>query len=155
MTFRRHSVTVCSYVLFLGSGPGRGRSPVEWGENPSVRSFVRPPPAQCGHKAEKGGQPIHLFDRSRPRLSARTASLQNLMLDMHWQSAYVIFVSATLLQVITGESFGRWITKGQKKYEEQNSLKNRKKSYLRLYPPVSSGFELKASYHEKKIPRKK
>ena len=32
---------------FLGSGPGRGRSPVEWGEIPSVRPFVRssvPPP---------------------------------------------------------------------------------------------------------------
>ena len=26
----------------LGSGPGRGRSPVEWGEIPSVRLFFRP-----------------------------------------------------------------------------------------------------------------
>ena len=25
-----------------GSGPNRGRSPVEWGDFPSVRSFVRP-----------------------------------------------------------------------------------------------------------------
>ena len=27
---------------FLGSGPDRGRSPVEWGDFPSVRPFVRP-----------------------------------------------------------------------------------------------------------------
>ena len=27
---------------FLGSGPDRGRSPVEWGEIPSVRPSVRP-----------------------------------------------------------------------------------------------------------------
>ena len=27
---------------FLGSGPGRGRSPVEWGDFPSVRSSVPP-----------------------------------------------------------------------------------------------------------------
>ena len=38
---------------FLGSGPGRGRSPVEWGDFPSfrlfVRLFVRPsPPAWLG-----------------------------------------------------------------------------------------------------------
>ena len=26
-----------------GSGPDRGQSPVEWGDFPSVRSFVRPP----------------------------------------------------------------------------------------------------------------
>ena len=26
----------------LGSGPGRGRSPVEWGDFPSVRPSVRP-----------------------------------------------------------------------------------------------------------------
>ena len=26
-----------SFPVFLGSGPGRGRSPVEWGDFPSVR----------------------------------------------------------------------------------------------------------------------
>ena len=30
------------YLGFLGSGPDRGRSPVEWGDFPSVRLFVRP-----------------------------------------------------------------------------------------------------------------
>ena len=29
------------FPLFLGSGPGRGRSPVEWGDFPSVRPYVR------------------------------------------------------------------------------------------------------------------
>ena len=33
---------------FLGSGPDRGRSPVEWGEIPSVHTdvhlYIRPPP---------------------------------------------------------------------------------------------------------------
>ena len=28
---------------FLGSGPGKGRSPVEWGETPSIRPYIRPP----------------------------------------------------------------------------------------------------------------
>ena len=30
-------------VLVLGSGLGRGRSPVEWGDFPSVRPYVCPP----------------------------------------------------------------------------------------------------------------
>ena len=30
------------FFLFLGSGPDRGRSPVEWGEIPFVHLFVRP-----------------------------------------------------------------------------------------------------------------
>ena len=30
-----------SITVFLGSGPNRGRSPVEWGDFPSVRTFVR------------------------------------------------------------------------------------------------------------------
>ena len=30
------------FKSFLGSGPDRGRSPVEWGDFPSARSFVRP-----------------------------------------------------------------------------------------------------------------
>ena len=30
---------------FLGSGPGRGRSPVEWGEIPSVLLLQLPEPA--------------------------------------------------------------------------------------------------------------
>ena len=33
-----------------GSGPNRGRSPVEWGDFPSVRSSVRPFPP-LGHPA--------------------------------------------------------------------------------------------------------
>ena len=28
--------------LFLGSGPDRGQSPVEWGDFPSVRPYVHP-----------------------------------------------------------------------------------------------------------------
>ena len=28
---------------FLGSGPNRGQSPVEWGDFPSVRPSIRPP----------------------------------------------------------------------------------------------------------------
>ena len=45
-----------------GSGPDRGRSPVEWGDFPYVRSFVRsfirtsvPPP--LGHTARPQAQP--------------------------------------------------------------------------------------------------
>ena len=43
-----------------GSGPDRGRSPVEWGDFPFVRSFVRPyvrtsPP--LGHPARPEAQP--------------------------------------------------------------------------------------------------
>ena len=30
------------HIDFLGSGPDRGRSPVEWGDFPSVRTFVPP-----------------------------------------------------------------------------------------------------------------
>merc|ERR1712002_354681 len=33
--------TVPQNPSFLGSGPDRGRSPVEWGDFPSVRSYVR------------------------------------------------------------------------------------------------------------------
>ena len=40
-------VVVCPH--FLGSGPDRGQSPVEWGDFPYFRSFVcpfvRPPPS--------------------------------------------------------------------------------------------------------------
>ena len=36
--------------LFLGSGPDRGRSPVEWEDFLSVRTFVRPSPP-LGHPA--------------------------------------------------------------------------------------------------------
>ena len=38
-----------------GSGPDRGRSPVEWGDFPSVRSSVRSPP--LGHPARPEAQP--------------------------------------------------------------------------------------------------
>ena len=48
-----------SYYSFLGSGPDRGRSPVEWGEIPFVRPFVRPPrglsQAQGGSSQVLGG----------------------------------------------------------------------------------------------------
>ena len=30
--------------VFLGSGPDRGRIPLEWGEIPSIRTSVRPSP---------------------------------------------------------------------------------------------------------------
>ena len=39
-----------------GSSPNRGRSPVEWGDFPSVRSFVRPFPP-LGHPARPEAQP--------------------------------------------------------------------------------------------------
>ena len=32
----------CSESSFLGSGPGRGQSPVEWGDFPSVHPYVHP-----------------------------------------------------------------------------------------------------------------
>ena len=44
------------FFPFLGSGPDRGRSPVEWGDFPSVRSFVRPFPP-LGHPARPEAQP--------------------------------------------------------------------------------------------------
>ena len=46
-----------SDVSFLGSGPDRGRSPVEWGEIPFVRSFVRSsvPPPLPGLNLGQGG----------------------------------------------------------------------------------------------------
>ena len=43
------SLSICRSVcrIFLGSGPGRGRSPVEWGDfRSSVRPFVPPSRAQ-------------------------------------------------------------------------------------------------------------
>ena len=42
--------------LKRGSGPDRGRSPVEWGDFPSVRSSVRPFPP-LGHPARPEAQP--------------------------------------------------------------------------------------------------
>ena len=55
-------------ISFLGSGPDRGRSPVEWGDFPFVRSS---PP--LGHPARLEAQParpavsalLSLFDQSR------------------------------------------------------------------------------------------
>ena len=37
-----HLMPLGYLFFFLGSGPDRGRSPVEWGDFPSVRTFVRP-----------------------------------------------------------------------------------------------------------------
>ena len=44
---------------FLGSGPDRGRSPVEWGDFPSVRPFIRPfvhPPLWASQPGLRGGR---------------------------------------------------------------------------------------------------
>ena len=41
--------------VFLGSGPGRGRSPVEWRDFPSVHPFVRPAINQRGLTACQRG----------------------------------------------------------------------------------------------------
>ena len=48
---------------FLGSGPGRGRSPVEWGEIPSVRPSVRssPPPAHINKNTVKSCPLVQAF----------------------------------------------------------------------------------------------
>ena len=43
------------FDLFLGSGPGRGRSPVEWGEIPSVRSSVPPGGLPAGSEGPPAG----------------------------------------------------------------------------------------------------
>ena len=45
-----------SMILFLGSGPDRGRSPVEWGDFPYVRSSVCTSPP-LGHPARPEAQP--------------------------------------------------------------------------------------------------
>ena len=44
------------YFPFLGSGPDRGQSPVEWGDFPSVRTSVRPSvrPPPLGPKSQPG-----------------------------------------------------------------------------------------------------
>ena len=52
--------------LKRGSGPDRGQSPVEWGDFPSVRSFVHPaqpglqasqPPSQTSESANQCSEP--------------------------------------------------------------------------------------------------
>ena len=43
------------FPSFLGSGPGRGRSPVEWGDFPSVHPFIRPAIHQRGLTACQRG----------------------------------------------------------------------------------------------------
>ena len=53
---------------FLGSGPGRGRSPVEWGDFPSVRTYVRPyvrpSPLEPAHRpSDLAGRPSDLAGR--------------------------------------------------------------------------------------------
>ena len=48
------------FSSFLGSGPDRGRSPVEWGDFPSVRSFVRtyvPPSGPSQPASQPASQP--------------------------------------------------------------------------------------------------
>ena len=47
-------------IHFLGSGPDRGQSPVEWGDFPFVRLSVRPsvrPFPPLGHPAKPEAQP--------------------------------------------------------------------------------------------------
>ena len=56
---------------FLGSSPNRGPSPVEWGDFPSVRSFVLSPP--LGHPARSEAQST--------RSEALPASLLSLRLQ--------------------------------------------------------------------------
>ena len=59
-----------------GSGPDRGRSPVEWGDFPFVRSFVRPsvhpsvPPLEGPRASQAGLRPI------QPGLRASQAGLR-------------------------------------------------------------------------------
>merc|ERR1712082_20909 len=58
--------------LKRGSGPDRGRSPVEWGDFPSVRQSVRPsvPPLE-GPRASQAG-----LRASQPGLRASQADLR-------------------------------------------------------------------------------
>ena len=42
MAQKEHKLSLKWLRPFLGSGPGKGQSPVEWGEIPSVRPSVSP-----------------------------------------------------------------------------------------------------------------
>ena len=75
---------------FLGSGPNRGRSPVEWGDFPFVRPFVRlfvrsSPP--LGHPARPEAQPARpeaqpAWSEAQPaRYEAQPASQPSLRLQ--------------------------------------------------------------------------
>ena len=66
-----------SFAWFLGSGPDRGRSPVEWGDFPSVRTSVRPsiPPLK-GPRASQAGL--------RPSQSGLRASQAGLRASEAW-----------------------------------------------------------------------
>ena len=44
LIFRPQIWNASYFFSFLGSGPGRGRGPVEWGDFPSVRTSVCTPP---------------------------------------------------------------------------------------------------------------
>ena len=46
---------------FLGSDPDRGRSPVEWGDFPSVHSFVHTPAWLDGPQTWLGGPQTWLY----------------------------------------------------------------------------------------------
>ena len=62
-----------------GSGPDRGRSPVEWGDFPSVRTFirpsVRPSPPLLGHPARPQAQP------ARPQAQPARPQAQQARMD--------------------------------------------------------------------------
>ena len=51
------------FLVFLGSGPDRERSPVEWGDFPSIRLYVRPsirpyvPPSRAQEPARQASKP--------------------------------------------------------------------------------------------------
>ena len=66
-TLKSEAEGMLSYVIkihaFLGSGPNRGRSPVEWGDfpsvRPSIRTSVRPyvPPSRAQEPARQALDP--------------------------------------------------------------------------------------------------
>ena len=54
---------VFDVVSFLGSGPDRGRSPVEWGDFPYVRPYVRPSVPPSGPFSQTDGRTDGRTDR--------------------------------------------------------------------------------------------
>ena len=72
---------------FLGSGPERGRSPVEWGEIPYVRTSVRPsvPPWAFWQALRPLWQALRpLWQALRPLWQALSPLWQTLR--PHWQA---------------------------------------------------------------------
>ena len=70
--FRQGSIA----FSFLGSGPDRGRSPVEWGDFPFVRRFIHPsvrPFPPLGQPAMPEAQPA----RSETQPASQTAKPQS------------------------------------------------------------------------------